>query len=158
MTWIKRCHEHYRQGCISRTSTVNWVSTSVSLRFWTNGSVIGTFFFFFLSFFLMIFYQFLTWMVFERLPNCKDYNLNNELHDLTSQKWNQVLQSLALAGLLTLLVARAPSVWWCCFQFPLDTVRCVTAPSRPVTPSGCVLSPPRRSTVASWRIRFRSLL
>ena len=55
----------------------NWVVTKVPLRFWTNGTVIGT-----LEkkqLFLMIFNQFLTWMVSERLPDCNDYKLNNKL-------------------------------------------------------------------------------
>ena len=30
-------------------------------------------------------------MVFERLPNCNDYKLNNKLLDLTLQKGNRVL-------------------------------------------------------------------
>ena len=62
----------------------NWVGTRVPLRFWTNGTVIGTFFFFFFNFyFFMIFNRFLTWMVFERLPNRNDYKLYNKLRYLT---------------------------------------------------------------------------
>ena len=42
----------------------NWVVTRVLLRFWTNGTVIGTLFFSFLLFLKMIFNWFLTWMDF----------------------------------------------------------------------------------------------
>ena len=86
----------------------NLVVTRVPLNFWTNGTVIGTFFCLFFNFFFVIFYQLLTWMVFERLANSNDYKRNNKLCDLTSQKRNRVqlpycqaLQSLVLAWLLT---------------------------------------------------------
>ena len=56
----------------------------------------------------MIFYGFMTWMVFKRLSNCNDYKLENKL--TTNLPWldaaetkTKALQSLALAGLLTLL-------------------------------------------------------
>ena len=57
----------------------------------------------------MIFYRFLTWMVFERLPNCNDYKQQQqtlwlEVAETKPGAPATALQSLALAGLLTLLV------------------------------------------------------
>ena len=50
-----------------------WVGARVPLRFWTNGTVIGTFYFF------TFFSNFLS--AFERPPNCNDYKLNDKLRD-----------------------------------------------------------------------------
>ena len=57
----------------------------VPLRFWTNGTVIGT-----TKKKFDDILSVLTWMVSERLPNRNDYKLNNKLCDLTSQNRNQV--------------------------------------------------------------------
>ena len=97
----------------------NWVGTRVPLRFWTNGTVISTFLLNLINF--NDFNRFLTWMVFECLPNRYDYKLNNK-RDLTSQKLNRVpLQSLALAGLLTLLALLQQSNTLHSFSFMLCT-------------------------------------
>ena len=47
-------------------------------------------FIYFFTFFRLFFYLFVTWMVFECLPKCNDYKLNNKLCDLTSQIRNRV--------------------------------------------------------------------
>lgn len=39
----------------------------------------------------MFFYRLLTWMVFERPPNCNDYKLIKKLRDLSPQKRNRML-------------------------------------------------------------------
>ena len=62
----------------------------------------------------MIFNRFLTWMVFERLPNRNDYKFNNKLRDFTLQKRNQVPLLQTHCTPLASCYARAPSVWWCC--------------------------------------------
>ena len=67
-----------------------WVGTRVPPRFWATGLL--SVFFIFLNnlFFDDFFYNFLTWMVSERLPNRNDNKPNNKLRDLTSQKRNRV--------------------------------------------------------------------
>ena len=128
-------------------------------------------------------------MVFEHLPNCNDYELNNKPTailpwlDIAETKPSAdatALQSLALTGLVTwaglvlallkqsntphsfsfilcalskcLVMLLTPNFHWihvCCVMVLL---------CRPATPTGCVLSPPRRSTVDSWRSRDNHII
>ena len=114
----------YTEGQYFLVPDPNWVSTRLTLRFWTY----FFFFFFWDDFILIVFFFLHGWFL-----NVYSTVMTTNLHcDLTSQKGKEIgaaataLQSLALAGLLTLLAllqqsntlhpltsyyALAPSVW-----------------------------------------------
>ena len=141
-----------------------------------------SFFFFWMIFFYRFFF---TWMVFECLLNCNDNKLALWL-DIAERKGNRccchstavfsVSRAANFTRFVTAIKHAAPLNFILCARseclvmlltpnFHWICVRCVTAPirfcsaaHRPATTTSYVLSPPRRSTIDSWRRQAEEFL